>query len=243
MSTNQLSSADATLIRELFDCGAIVVAPEGEGFHLKFHQMYPDAPLAPMKFHIRTAKVLTYGGGTLSVKALERIGQLLWWELKGFRERYTNLDHIAGIANAGVPLAQEVAQCATGDCVKLHLVETLKIGEGDERHIGPITPAPRSKTKLALFDDLISQGGSKDEALAAAKVAGWSVVCLIVLIDWELGGLDRLSRNGYHVVALFTVTQVIKVLVDAGRITFPQYHRVLRYLKDDYDYRMSGRKA
>ncbi|HSX48221.1 MAG TPA: hypothetical protein VLF41_01815 [Candidatus Nanoarchaeia archaeon] len=218
------------LILELWACGAIQFAPwYRHGFKFKFHQTHPRAPRAPMKFQIRTPEVLTYGGGALSEHLLDLVVELMCDEVDATR---LLIDAIAGIPNAGVPIARKASRRLGVRCVPMK-----KEGSGDKRHISHIDPPIHPARVLGLFDDVISHGGSKLEAVQLSNDADWTVWALVVLIDWQLGGLEFMKNNGLRVLTVTNVVEVLDILRRHCLITRRQHRRVLNYLTADRLYR------
>lgn len=226
------------LVLELFDCGAIQLAPWYKpGFKFKFHQRYPRAPRPPMKFHLRTPEVTTYGVGPLTEPVLNKLALLLWRELRWLVEVSPQLKFMAGIPNAGVSIAKAVQRLASDSGLVLELVNMRKVGQGNERQIDKVAPPPYRHANLVLLDDVISHGGSKAEAFSESEEAGWLVEALLVLIDWQLGGREAMERRGLRVVVVMNVQQVIDTLRCHGRISVFQRWRVIRYIRLDQRFR------
>ncbi len=85
---------------------------------------------------------------------------------------------------------------------------------------------------VLLVDDLITRGDSKLEATRPLEAAGLTVRDVLVLIDREQGGAEDLSRHGYRLHAVLTLTQVLDVLKESAYITPAQCAEVLAYLRD-----------
>ena len=85
---------------------------------------------------------------------------------------------------------------------------------------------------VLLVDDLITRGDSKLEATRPLEAAGLTVRDVLVLIDREQGGAEDLSRHGYRLHAVLTLTQVLDVLKESAYITPAQCAAVLAYLRD-----------
>lgn len=64
---------------------------------------------------------------------------------------------------------------------------------------GPLQP----KMKVAIIEDVITTGGSIQQAIQTVEEFGAKVVKVIVLVDREEGGTKSLEQEGYPVVALF----------------------------------------
>jgi uridine monophosphate synthetase len=76
---------------------------------------------------------------------------------------------------------------------------------------------------VVLIDDIITDGGSKFEAIAVLEEAGLIVNDLVILIDREQGGRELLASKGYALHSILTISQCLDEwetsgLVDAAAI-------------------------
>jgi uridine monophosphate synthetase len=84
--------------------------------------------------------------------------------------------------------------------------------------------------RVAVLDDLITTGGSKLAAIAPLEAAGLEVQDVVVLIDREGGGRDELAAAGYRLHAVLRLTELLDLLVQAGRIRPRQRDEVIAFL-------------
>ncbi|HLC44175.1 MAG TPA: hypothetical protein VJK08_03575, partial [Patescibacteria group bacterium] len=73
--------------------------------------------------------------------------------------------------------------------------------------------------KVLLVDDLITMADTKLEAVKAINDAERAVEAIVVLVDREQGGAAILEEMGIGLVAVFTLTELLDLYVDAGFIT------------------------
>lgn len=220
------------LMLSLIDDGIVEFAGRfRRGFKFKIHQRYPRAPRAPMKFHLRTPEVTTYGGGRLNPKLLSEIAYQLWYEMVIWRSFCEgDWQAVAGIPYAGDPIAEAVVASAlsfSGE--KLQLVRMQKAGVGDKRHIVRVDPPEVPGTPLVLIDDLIAHGDSKREAIELSQQAGWQVAALLGLVDWELGGVEALRQSGVRTETVFGAREAVECWARYDRIPSWRYRRLQRY--------------
>lgn len=81
-----------------------------------------------------------------------------------------------------------------------------------------------------VLDDLISDGGSKIEAIAPLEAAGLKVRDVVVLIDRQGGGTETLAAAGYRLHSVLTLPAIVASLAAAGRITAEQQQAVLDFV-------------
>jgi len=87
--------------------------------------------------------------------------------------------------------------------------------------------------KVLFFDDVVSEGLSKIEGVKPLLQLGAEVKHLMVVVNREQGGAENLEKLGYKVHALAKVSEVVKSLQKAGRISDEQTQTVLDYIKKD----------
>ena len=138
--------------------------------------------------------------------------------------RRLTFDRFAAIPYAGLPIGVALAL----EMNRPLIYPRLEVkAHGTRRAIeGAFEPG---ETAL-LVDDLITRGDSKLEATRPLEAAGLTVHDVLVLIDREQGGAEDLSRHGYRLHAVLTLTQVLDVLRASARITPAQHRKALAYL-------------
>jgi uridine monophosphate synthetase len=153
--------------------------------------------------------------------ALRQAGEILVEKLRLLR-----FDRIAGIPYAGLPLG--VAAALSGQYPLCYARKEAK--EYGTRQL--IEGGPRAGERIALIDDVITDGGAKLEAAAPFRAAGLVVEDVLVLVDREQGGPTLLAEHGLRLHACYTLRELLTALRDAGRIPAETYDRVLRYLSE-----------
>lgn len=185
---------------------------------LKLHEKDPDAPLSPFFLNLRSERnpkpgPLTpkdfYNAADLMFRMVSRQDVVLW---------YT---HVAGIPNAGTPFAEafyEVACEADQSHYDLLWLDKLRLPNG-KRQIGEIEYGRHNPgDRVILVDDLITRADSKLEAMASLRKANLEIAGLIVLVDREQGGAEKIKASGVPFVSVYTLTELLGIYVDQGLI-------------------------
>ena len=171
-------SEHATLVRRLFEIGAIRFG----NFTLKSGIQSP--------FYIDLRVLISFPD------VLARVGALMAAEVAR-----CDADRIAGIPYAGLPLA--VAASLAGGTPLIYPRREEK-DHGIRRRVeGQFEKGER----VVVIDDIVTDGASKFEAIQPLEEAGLVVKDLVILIDREQGGRERLARRGYALHAVLTISQ------------------------------------
>jgi uridine monophosphate synthetase len=72
--------------------------------------------------------------------------------------------------------------------------------------------------QVVVIDDIITDGASKLEAIEPLEAAGLLVRDLVILIDRQQGGRERLRVKGYTLHAVLTVSECFDELERAGLV-------------------------
>ena len=84
---------------------------------------------------------------------------------------------------------------------------------------------------LLFFDDVLSEGLSKLEGIKQLEAHGAHIQHLLVVVDREQGGREKLQKLGYRVHALAKISEMVKSLQQSGTISKEQADDVLNYIK------------
>jgi uridine monophosphate synthetase len=139
---------------------------------------------------------------------LARIGRLLAAEVR----RCPRADRIAGIPYAGIPLA--VAASLAGGLPLVYPRKEEKAYGTRRRIEGTFTAGEH----VVVIDDIVTDGASKLEAIEPLEAAGLVVRDLVILVDREQGGRERLAARGYALHAVLSISRCFDELERAGLV-------------------------
>jgi uridine monophosphate synthetase len=86
--------------------------------------------------------------------------------------------------------------------------------------------------KPVIVEDIITSGSSIIETVADLKNEGLNVTTALVIIDREQGGKKNLENAGIKVKNLFTITELIDYLQEAGKLTEASINVIREYIKN-----------
>ena len=138
--------------------------------------------------------VVTSGGSTLDPEGVALIGELLW-------ERITALPGevkaVGGPTIGADPIVGHLAALSwqKGRPVAAFLVRKETKSHGTRRQI---ENPPPTGTRVVIFEDVVTSGGSTLDAVRAAEEAGLKVAAIFCLVDREQGGEKALSSYDYR---------------------------------------------
>jgi orotate phosphoribosyltransferase len=85
--------------------------------------------------------------------------------------------------------------------------------------------------RLLFFDVVVSEGLSKVEGVKPLQELGGKVEHMLVVVNREQGGKEKLEKLGYHVHALAKVSDLVASLHRNGRISKEQAEKVIDYIE------------
>lgn len=136
------------------------------------------------------------------------------------------IDKLASIALKGALITPSIAMLANLPCVIIRKKEK-KYGA-----TGRIVGAEVNKgDKIIFIDDVISKGISKIEGIEPLEEQGAEIKHMIVIVDREQGGKQKLEEKGYTVNSLTTISEIINILLKSEKISNEQAQKVLNYIK------------
>ena len=142
---------------------------------------------------------------TMSPEGLAVIGPLA---LEAIRARGWHVDAVGGLTLGADPIsyATALASVTTPPLVRAFTVRKEAKQHGTGRLIeGPM----REGDRVVVIEDVITTGGSALRAAEAIQRAGATVSGILALVDREEGGRGVLEAQGFQVVCLATLSELL----------------------------------
>lgn len=86
--------------------------------------------------------------------------------------------------------------------------------------------------RYIFFDDVITDGRSKIEGIKPIEEMGGIVDTIVVVVDREQGGSEYLTKMGYRVKSITTISEVVNKLLEKNSIQRELAERIIRYTRE-----------
>jgi orotate phosphoribosyltransferase len=142
---------------------------------------------------------------SMSPEGLAVIGPLA---LGAIREHGWQVDAVGGLTLGADPISYAIAMASVTapPLVRAFTVRKEAKQHGTGRQIeGPMHDGDR----VVLVEDVITTGGSALRAAEAIRQAGASISGIVALVDREEGGRAVLEAEGFQVICLATVSELL----------------------------------
>jgi orotate phosphoribosyltransferase len=136
------------------------------------------------------------------------------------------IDKLATIELKGALILPSIACRTNMPCVVVRK-ETKSYGATGRIAGSDITRGER----ILFFDDVVTDGLSKAEGIKPLQELGATVEHILVIVDREQHGKEKLEKLGFKVHALAKITELTQTLVKDSRISKEQGETVLNYVK------------
>lgn len=142
---------------------------------------------------------------TMSPEGLAVIGPLA---LEAIRARGWPVDAVGGLTLGADPIAYATALASV---TAPPLVRAFTVRKEAKQHgTGRLIEGPmREDDRVVVIEDVITTGGSALRAAEAIQRAGATVSGILALVDREEGGRGVLEAEGFQVVCLATLSELL----------------------------------
>jgi len=131
-------------------------------------------------------------------EAIWLLGELLW-----DMTRDLNVQAAGGLEVGAIPMAVALAQRyhQEGRDLEAFFVRKQPKGHGSQERIEGVLPAG---ARVAMLDDVLTTGGSVQQAIIEVEKAGAQVAAVICIVD-RLEGARELLASRYHYAPIYTI--------------------------------------
>ncbi len=163
-------------------------------------------------------------------RALQRAGRVIHHEVQTLQRmrnpRVQPCQRVSGIPFGGLHLALAYSLASKVPLIYIH---PAKERNGARAFVEG--KYERGETVL-LVDDLITSGGNVIETGAFLQVeAGLKVKDVVVLLDRQEGGEERLRKHGYNLISILGLETMLNYLMASGRIDEFWFRKSLDYVR------------
>jgi orotate phosphoribosyltransferase len=137
------------------------------------------------------------------------------------------IDKILGVPTAGIPFATMIAQTLG---IPLIYYRQARKEHGVRKKIEGILDR---NDRVLIVDDLITTGESIIESAEVVRDQGGIVNELVVVLDREQGGEERLRKARIEPHFLFRITNAMTWLNSSGLITNEIYATLINYIEEE----------
>lgn len=137
------------------------------------------------------------------------------------------IDRILGVPTAGIPFATVVSQKLS---IPLIYYRQARKEHGVRKKIEGIL---ERNDRVLIVDDLITTGESVIEAAEVVRDQGGVVNELVVLLDREQGGQERLRSSRIEPHVLFKISNAMTWLHTVGLIEDKTYETLKKYIEEE----------
>lgn len=138
----------------------------------------------------------------------------------------TSFELICGVPYAALPMATTMS-LASG--IPLIIKRKENKGYGTKRMLEGVF---QNGQNCLLVEDVITSGQSLLETIEEVEREGLIVTDIVVVLDREQGGIEKLKKKGYKVHTLFTINEVINILHRYHRLSDAELARVKNFLNN-----------
>ncbi len=133
-------------------------------------------------------------------------------------------DLICGVPYTALPIATTVS-------VNHHIPMVMRRKEQKDYGTKKVIEGVFHKgQRSVIIEDIITSGSSILETISPLNDSGLDVTDIIVIVDREQGGRDILQEKGYQCHSLFTLSEILTILYDAGRISVDKLEEVRTFI-------------
>lgn len=190
------------IIDELYEIGSIKFG----SFTLKSGVTSP--------FYIDLRLIISYP------QLLSKIAEALWKKLA-----LTQIDRICGVPYTALPIATCIS-------VTHNIPMLLKRKEAKDYGTKQLIEGHYAAgDNCLIIEDVITSGKSILETTGPLQALGLNIASIGIIIDREQGGLMAIEKQGFHVIPLMTITEVLNHLKHTGKLSQHDVDKAKKFIE------------
>jgi len=135
-----------------------------------------------------------------------------------------NFDLICGVPYAALPMA-------TAMSLESYLPLIIKRKEAKQHGTKKLIEGIYKKGQNCLLvEDVITSGKSLMETIEEVENEGLNVSDIVVVLDRQQGGKEKLESKGYNVHTLFTISEAVEILKEENLLIDEEVERIYAFL-------------
>ena len=159
-----------------------------------------------------------------------KLSQTLWTLAKESK----NISHVCGVPYTALPIATVIS-------VESNIPMLIRRKEAKSYGTKKLIEGKfESGDKCVIIEDVIVIGSSVLETVKDLRSVGLKVPEVYVVVDREQGGKENLEKDNVQVRSLYTISQLMKYLLEANKITQKVLEEVMDYISRNKDHPNQG---
>lgn len=151
---------------------------------------------------------------------LKGVSEAIWERTQGKK-----FDRMCGVPYTALPIVSYLS-------VAYHQPMVMRRKEAKEYGTKKIVEGVFKQGQSCLVvEDIITSGASIMETISPLEEAGLVINDIIVFLDREQGGSQRVAENGYNIDSVFKLTDILALLQRHTRIDTQTYQQVVSFIK------------
>ncbi len=147
---------------------------------------------------------------TFRSDAMPLVGRLFFERIKALERPGGRIEAAGGLTLGADPIAYAIAYHSA---LEGHPIQAFSVRKEPKEHGTRrwVEGFERAGARVAIIEDVVTTGGSTLKAIEGALNAGFQIGLVMALVDRQEGGLEELRSKGYHLQAIFTADELLRV--------------------------------
>lgn len=151
---------------------------------------------------------------------VKMMGDLLWQKTTGL-----TFDQLVGVPYTALPLTSYLSLEHT---IPMLMKRKEAKNYGTKKLIEGIY---KKKDHCLIIEDVVTSGASLLETAESLEAEGLIVTDMIAFLDREQGGKRRIEKKGYHLHCVTSLSEMLTLLCEAGKVTAVIKEEVLTFMQ------------